>query len=121
MSRARRKKATRRTAGNSAVAATQKSAGLAALRERIVKHVSGKAFGIVKFATEGAERGDLSTMKYLFEMIGLFPVAADSEAGAEEEPGLARLVLDQLNLVNAPALPEEESVIPEPATSNSVE
>jgi hypothetical protein len=57
-------------------------------------------------------------MKYLFEMIGLSPVAADGET-SEEEPGLARLVLDRMNL-SEPAN-EEEAAAAEPVSSNSVE
>jgi hypothetical protein len=120
MGRARRKKATRSRVVAAAMA-SQKSGGLVSLRQRIVKHVSGKAFEIVKCITQGAQRGDLSAMKYLFEMIGLFPAGTDSETSPENETGLAKLVLEQLDRLTEPEAEEEELATPEPVSSNSVE
>jgi hypothetical protein len=86
-----------------------------------VKLVSGKALAIAKRATGDAERGDLSAMKYLFEMIGLFPVETDLESSTEDEAGLAKLVLERLDGPTEPENEEEELATAEPVSGNSVE
>ena len=57
--------------------------GLDALRLKITNHVGGKSMEMVKTATEECVKvGNLSALKYLFEVIGLYPLSPT--AAAEE-------------------------------------
>ncbi len=47
--------------------------------------------------TDAAIKGNLSAMKYLFEMVGLFP-ASGPQAGPQEQDCLARTLLERLGL-----------------------
>ncbi len=80
----------------------QKGAGrcadLVAVRQKIANHVGGKALQMVRvLTTDAAIKGNLSAMKYLFEMVGLFP-ASGPQAGPQEQDCLARTLLERLGL-----------------------
>lgn len=65
-----------------------KQVDLEVLRHKIVNFVGGKALAMVKATTEEAVKvGDLSAMKYLFELIGLHPAAACSGEKIESDDG----------------------------------
>ncbi|HZQ17177.1 MAG TPA: hypothetical protein VFA90_00535 [Terriglobales bacterium] len=67
------------------------------LRRKITELVAQNAVPMVQQAIDAVrEEGQYQAMKYLFEMIGLYPAAAESEAGGEDS--LARVLLAQLGL-----------------------
>ncbi len=51
---------------------------------RITNHVYGEAENIVSKMIDFAKEGNCQAMKYLFEMAGLFPAAAESEEGEKD-------------------------------------
>lgn len=70
---------------------------LAALRRKITELVAQNAVPMVQQAIDAVrEEGQYQAMKYLFEMIGLYPATID-EASAEED-SLARILLSRLGL-----------------------
>ena len=78
---------------NSPAAATE----LAGLRRQITELVARNAVGMVQNAIDGVnEGGQYQALKYLFEIIGLFP-AAPEEEGADEQ-SLAATLLRHLGI-----------------------
>jgi hypothetical protein len=81
----------------------RKPADLAAIREQIANLVGDEAVGMVETTIAEVEKGHYLALKYLFEMIGLYPTA-----GAEETPGedtMARTLLRRLGF------PEEAAAV----------
>ena len=70
---------------------------MAALRRKITELVAQNAVPMVQQAIDAVrEDGQYQAMKYLFEMIGLYPAIADEESGTQDS--LARILLAQLGL-----------------------
>jgi hypothetical protein len=73
---------------------SRKPADLSAIREQITNLVGNEAVGMVETTIAEVEKGHYLALKYLFEMVGLYPAN-----GAEESPGedsLARTLLRRL-------------------------
>ena len=91
-------------------------ANLAELRTRITGLVAHNAVAMVQCAIDGVmEEGQYQAIKYLFEMVGIYP-AVGSEAGQAED-SLSRILLERLGV----ALPEDESLSAEPGDGHPVE
>jgi hypothetical protein len=100
----------------------RKPADLAAIREQITNLVGNEAVGMVETTIAEVEKGHYLALKYLFEMIGLYPTA-----GAEDTPGedsLARTLLRRLGFPEeaAPLEPMQENPVtkdtaPEPTAT----
>ena len=70
---------------------------LGALRRKITELVSQNALAMVQQAIDAVrEEGQYQAMKYLFEMIGLYPAVAQEESPGQES--LAQILLEQLGL-----------------------
>jgi hypothetical protein len=70
---------------------------LAALRRKITELVAQNAVPMVQQAIDAVrEGGQYQTIKYLFEMIGLYPSVAEDESGAQDP--LAQILLARLGL-----------------------
>ncbi len=77
------------------------SANLAELRERITGLVAHHAVAMVQCAIDGVlEEGQYQAIKYLFEMVGIYP-AVGNETGQPED-SLSKILLKHLGV----ALPE---------------
>lgn len=72
----------------------------AEVRRRIREDVIRQAGEMVAAAIEKAKGGHYQIMKYLFELAGLYPQAADENAG--DDFSLARVLCDRLGLPPAP-------------------
>jgi hypothetical protein len=79
----------------------RKSKDVTELRRQIENLVTRKAVTMVETAIGEADKGHFAAMKYLFEMIGLYP--GPSEAEPQGEDSLARTLLRRLGM------PEEEA------------
>ncbi|HWF91795.1 MAG TPA: hypothetical protein VN684_05895 [Terriglobales bacterium] len=79
----------------------RKSKDVTELRRQIENLVTRKAVTMVETAIGEADKGHFAAMKYLFEMIGLYP--GPSEAEPEGEDSLARTLLRRLGM------PEDET------------
>ncbi len=113
ISRHSMKKAKVRTGTTKAsVAPPVKSAGreapdLAELRRHIADIVGNGAIGMVETMIDQVGKGHYLGMKYLFEMIGLYPATSTNDAA--EEDSLAAVLLRRLGLPDEP--------IPEPGVT----
>ena len=72
---------------------------LSVVRRKISELVARHAVPMVQQAIDAVrEEGQYQAMKFLFEMVGLYPAIAQEESPVQES--LARLLLDQLGLPN---------------------
>jgi hypothetical protein len=70
---------------------------LSALRRRITELVARNAVSMVQQAIDAVkEEGQYQAIKYLFEMIGLYPAATDDES--EDQSSLTQTLLDHLGI-----------------------
>ncbi|MGA8154175.1 MAG: hypothetical protein WB952_24725 [Terriglobales bacterium] len=69
---------------------------LAALREQITNLVCVEAVGMVETTIEQVRNGHYQALKYLFEMIGLYPAAGGGDV--PEEDSLAATLLRHLGI-----------------------
>ena len=75
---------------------------VAAVREGISNLVGAQALSMVETTIGEVDKGHYVAMKYLFELIGLYPGGAEQESSGESV--LAKTLLRRLNL------PEESNV-----------
>jgi hypothetical protein len=78
-----------------------KQLDLDALRRKIANRVGAKALLMLKTSTnEAVKVGDLSAMKYLFELIGLHPASANATSNTESDDGndIAPALLAELGI-----------------------
>jgi hypothetical protein len=85
---------------------------LQAIRERITRLVGNQAVTMVETAIEAVGEGHYQAMKYLFEMIGLYPETKFEDAPQEES--LARLLMSRWDIA------ERESVDAESVSDRNV-
>ncbi len=69
---------------------------LAALRQQITSLVCAEAVPMVETTIEQVQNGHYQALKYLFEMIGLYPATGAQEASQEDS--LARTLLRHLGI-----------------------
>jgi hypothetical protein len=86
---------------------SRKSPDFHSVRERISNLVGTKAVGLVQSAIGEANKGHFASMKYLFEVSGLYP-APEQEATPEED-SLVRTLLQRLGLPEEPLLERAET------------
>lgn len=78
---------------------------LAALRQKVTELVTRNALSMVQQAIDAVrDDGQYQAMKYLFEMIGLYPPKAGETSNSEDS--LAKILLQRLEL---PKSPDKES------------
>jgi hypothetical protein len=72
---------------------------LSELRRKITELVAQNAVAMVQEAVDAVrEEGQYQAMKYLFEMVGLYPAIAQEDSASQES--LAQILLDQLGLAH---------------------
>jgi len=75
---------------------------LSELRRKIIELVAQNAVPMVQQAIDAVrEEGQYQAMKYLFEMVGLYPAVPQEDSESQES--LAQLLLDRLGLVSSQA------------------
>lgn len=122
-----KKASAKKPARKKAVSKSRKPVDLQAVREAIANLVGAKAVEISGALAEEAKKGDLAPAKFLFEMIGLYPVdpgasvenedAQDAEDGAE----LAKVLLQRLHLPGSSGEASGAATEETGAEGNSVE
>ena len=70
------------------------------LREQITRAVGWKAIRMIEATIAQAENGHYLAMKYLFEMIGIYPATTLTESAGEDS--LTSLILRGLEIPDAP-------------------
>jgi hypothetical protein len=87
---------------------SRKPVDLQVVRQEINDMVGGEAISMVETTIAEVDKGHYGAMKYLFEMIGLYP-ATEGETPAEGEDVLAKTLLKRLGL--------PEDAAPKPAVT----
>jgi hypothetical protein len=99
--KAAKRKTSVRAAGNGGAAGknSRRPADLAAIRQKITNLVANKAYDMVKDTVEDIEKkGNLTAMKFLFEVIGLYPAVAGEEEPVGGEGSLTKTLFEKLGL-----------------------
>jgi len=96
-----------------------KVANPAEMRRSIATLVESEMKSIGHAVVEEAKKGQLATVKYLFEVSGVYPEApGQSQAKPEEEEEtLARLLLTRLGLSLEPAISPDDEAEPKPTAA----
>jgi len=94
---------------------SRKPVDLAELRERITNMVGSEAGTMVESTIEEVHKGHFAAMKYLFEMIGLYPAGEGDEK--PEESSLAGVLLRRLNLPD----PQSQNELPQNEVTKETE
>jgi hypothetical protein len=95
------------------------------LRERVRRLVANQAEKMTNAAAEEAAKGHVAQLKYLFEVIGLYPVAEAANAEPVDSDDLAKALLAKFEFPHT--LPvdvdeeDEEKAVPAGSGSDSVE
>jgi hypothetical protein len=95
---------------------SRKPVDLAEIRQQITNLVGNDAVGMVEITMEEVGKGHYLGMKYLFEMIGLYP--ATGEDGLLVPDSMAAVLLRRLGLPEPPA--PEHSVTKDQETAAAV-
>ena len=66
------------------ITATQSSVDLGSIRQRLTNRVGNQAEEMVEQMIEHVKAGNYPAMKYLFEMVGLFPATPASDSSPED-------------------------------------
>jgi hypothetical protein len=93
-----KKSASRKNPGTRNAAA---DTDFAALRQQIRNQVGIEALGMVESTIDAVNNGQYAALKYLFEMVGLFPNDVQSES--QQQDILAPTLLRALGLPEIPA------------------
>ena len=72
------------------------AAKLNSLRQRITELVAANALEMVATTIDQVKEGQYQALKYLFEMIGLYPATGGAET--PQEDSLAKILLDRLGI-----------------------
>ena len=121
-----KKGGTRKATKKSSVSKSQKPLDLEAMRAMVANTVRGQALDITSALVEEAKKGELAPVKFLFEMIGLYPASAgpanEDEEAADEGNDFAKALLQRLALPGSGEDPEEATAFAGvTATGDSVE
>jgi hypothetical protein len=84
---------------------SRKPVDLASVRRQITELVGNRALGLVETTITEAEKGHYAAMKYLFEMVGLYP--ARGEEVPQGEDSLARTLLQRIGVAENSSSAEE--------------
>ena len=125
MAKAKSKNKARAGSSKAATRGT-KSVDVASLRQSITRLVAVAASDMVKAAIEEAKKGHSTALKYLFEMVGVYPPALETEQAEKREMSLAELFCRELGLPMRPPETvekelEAEADDPETLGSDAVE
>ena len=82
-----------------------KPVDIALVREEITQLVANQAFGMILSTIEEVHEGHHATMKFLFEIAGIYPVPEKGEDA--EDHGLAKTLLDRLG-IQVESIPETD-------------
>jgi hypothetical protein len=80
----------------------------AEVRKKVSRLVQGAASKMAQAVIDDAKKGQLASVKYLFEMTGVFPATSESKEGTPEEDSLAKTLLTRLNIPLEPIKHDED-------------
>ena len=95
----------------------------AQVRKDVSRMVESEAVEMAQAVIDEGKKGQLATMKYLFEMAAIYPAQADQDAATADEDCFAKTLLHRLNIPDEPIRHEEdeESKAAAPAEKTAAE
>lgn len=95
------------------------------IREKVRQLIAAKVEQMVGANADEASKGQLAPLKFLFEVLGVYPDSGEAEPEAEDGNDLARVLLNRFQFPN-PAPSDEDSAeadeaVPAAVTGDSVE
>jgi hypothetical protein len=106
--KAKSKTAARTAAKKKSSSKIKKQLDPAEVRKDISQMVKSEAKEMAEAVIGEGKKGQLATVKYLFEVAKIFPEATDGSQASAEEDCLARTLLNRLDLPEEPIARDEE-------------
>jgi hypothetical protein len=107
-----KKKAKKKAAGKKSAkksgGKSKKQLNPADVRENIASMVKEEAAEMAHAVIGEGKKGQLATVKYLFEVAEIFPESTDGSQATAEEDSLAKTLLRRLDLPDQPVVRDEE-------------
>src|SRR6266545_7888007 len=108
--------------GGGSTTTSRKQMDLDALRQKVANHVGGKTMAMLRTTTEECVKvGNLSALKYLFEVIGLYPPSAAADPEHSDSDDLTRELLNRLGIGQEGDAEDGKVARPAEVGSDSVE
>jgi hypothetical protein len=89
----------------------------AEVRKDIAQMVDLQAATMAQAVIDEGKKGQLATVKYLFEMAEIFPGSTDGSQATQDEESLAKTLLRRLDLPDEPVVRDEEDRPPNAGSS----
>jgi hypothetical protein len=105
--KAKGKTAVKKTAKKSKKGAEKKDLNPAQVLKEISALVEAEAEELAEAVIGEGKKGQLSPVKFLFEMAHIFPRPADENLTSKDEDSLAETLLDRLNIPKRPLVHDE--------------
>jgi hypothetical protein len=108
--KAKSKTAAKKIAKKKGTTKTEKEQELnpAEVRKEVSLMVQQEASTMAQAVIDDAKKGQLPSVKYLFEVMGVFPATNESKEGTPEEDSLAKTLLTRLNIPLEPIKHDED-------------
>ena len=87
---------------------SKKETNPAQVREDVSRMVESEAVEMAQAVIDEGKKGQLATMKYLFEMASIYPAQADRDSATADEDCFAKTLLHRLNIPEEPIRHEED-------------
>jgi hypothetical protein len=115
-----KKKATNKTSTEKAAKEKSSKKGKQELNPRGVRKdisqmVESEATVMARAVIDEGKKGQLATVKYLFEMAEIYPASTDGSQATADEDSLAKTLLRRLNLPEEPIVRDDEGDEVKPA------
>jgi hypothetical protein len=103
-----KKKAKKKAAGKKGARKSKRQLNPADVRKNIASMVKESASKMAQAVIGEGKKGQLATVKYLFEVAEIFPESTDGSQATTEEESLAATLLRRLDLPDQPVARDEE-------------
>jgi hypothetical protein len=113
--KAKRKTAAKKMGKKRSTAKKGKELNPAEVRKDIAHMVKSSATGMAEAVIGEGMKGQLATVKYLFEVASIYPPSTDGMFGTAEEDSLAKTLLQRMNVPDEPVVRNEEDAPQKPA------
>ena len=108
MAKAKAKRKAKASSSKGAARGTR-NVDVGAIRQTIIRMVGLAASDMVRAAIGEAKKGHATSLKYLFEMAGLYPATLETEQAEKREMSLAEMFCRELGLpMRPPEVREKE-------------
>jgi hypothetical protein len=90
------------------------------VRKDISQMVESEATVMARAVIDEGKKGQLATVKYLFEMAEIYPASTDGSQATADEDSLAKTLLRRLNIPEEPIVRDDEDEV-KPAAEKPTE